>query len=77
MRLVSVETGLDEIKTHLNECGYQVVDMAENVRPVEAVIYSGLVANPANRAKVARGTAVINAAGLSAQQVASYLHEKL
>lgn len=77
MRLVSVETGLDEIKTHLNECGYQVVDMAEHVRPVEAVVYSGLTANSCNRIKMARGTAVINAAGLSAQQVASYLDEKL
>ncbi|MEG6584417.1 YkuS family protein [Dendrosporobacter sp. 1207_IL3150] len=77
LRLVSIETGLEDIKSHLNDCGYQVVDMAENLRPVEAVIYMGAPTNSSVAAKAARGTAVINAAGLTAEQVASCLDERL
>jgi len=77
MRLVSVETGLDDIKMHLNACGYQVVDMAECIRPVEAVIYTGPKTDGIYAAKAARGTAVINATGMSGEQVTSYLEEKL
>ena len=39
MRLVSVETGLDDVKAHLGNCGYEVIDMADCFRPVEAVIF--------------------------------------
>ncbi|MPM88666.1 hypothetical protein SDC9_135770 [bioreactor metagenome] len=77
LRLISVETGLDDIKTHLNTCGYQVIDMAEHLRPVEAVVYTGLAANSLGKVKTSRGTTVINAAGLTAEQVASCLEERL
>ena len=39
MRLISVETGLDDVKAHLGSSGYEVIDMADCFRPVEAVIF--------------------------------------
>lgn len=76
-RIVSVESGLHDIKTHLTVCGYQVVDMAENVRPVEVVIYQGLDERNENSGKTCKGTAVINAAGMTAEEVVAYLNEVL
>ncbi|MDU2065290.1 MAG: YkuS family protein [Sporomusaceae bacterium] len=40
---VSVETGLREVKEHLHSQGYEVVDMAETIRPVQAIVYAGPV----------------------------------
>ncbi|EAX46995.1 hypothetical protein TcarDRAFT_0897 [Thermosinus carboxydivorans Nor1] len=77
LRLVSVETGLDDIKAHLSTCGYEVVDMADCVRPVEAVVYTGEPGAQAAAGKLAENTVMVNAAGLTAEQVASVLAERL
>lgn len=77
LRLVSVETGLDDVKAHLHTCGYEVVDMAECVRPVQAVVYSGQPIGNAATAKPAENTVIINAAGMSAEEVAAALSDRL
>ncbi|MDF2928604.1 YkuS family protein [Anaerospora sp.] len=77
MRLVSIETGLDDIKAHLNTCGCEVIDMADCVRPVQAVIFSGLVASSATSSRLAGSTVLVNAAGKTPQQVADTLNEQL
>lgn len=75
LRTVSVETGLNEIKEYLTACGYEVVDMADCIRPVEAVIYTGaqLTRQPAVH-RLAENTVMINAAGLTAQQIGQALN---
>ena len=77
MRLVSVETGLDDIKAHLNTCGCEVIDMADCVRPVQAVIFSGMAAAAAKSYRAAGSTVLVNAAGKTPQQVADALNEQL
>lgn len=79
MRLISVEPGLKQVKDHLDGQGYEIVDAATWVRPVEAVVYSGepLPDDPARRASGAAGTALVNAAGLSPEEVAAALDNKL
>lgn len=75
MRLVSVETGLDDVKAHLGNCGYEVIDMADCFRPVEAVIFSS---NPGSKGfRNWRGTAVVNSTGKTPREVAELLGERL
>ena len=75
MRLISVETGLDDVKAHLGSSGYEVIDMADCFRPVEAVIFSG---HPGSRmSRNWRNTALVNRAGKTPQEVAELLDERL
>lgn len=76
-RLVSVEAGLDDVKAHLDSCGYQVLGMEEAIRPVEAIIYKGLSENNRQMGRTGRGTAVINANGLTGEQVVACLDDLL
>jgi hypothetical protein len=77
-RLVAVDPGLDPVKEHLSSQGYQVVDPGVWVRPVEAVVYSGapLTGNQTRRG-AAENTALVNAAGLTPEEVALQLENKL
>ena len=73
--LVSVETGLDKIKAHLQSTGYSVIDMAEAGPAVEAVIYSGGERVPGCNLKSTSDlfTVMVNATGLTPEQVAEEL----
>ena len=75
MRLVSVETGLDDIKAHLDTCGYEVMDMAECIRPVEAVVFRGPVCTETLAARAGEGTVLVNATGRSAVEVEGFLRD--
>ncbi|MBP2655910.1 MAG: hypothetical protein H6Q73_3479 [Firmicutes bacterium] len=79
MRLVSVDSELTEIKNHLTSCGYEVVDMHEYVRPVQAVVYSGqpILTEGNSRVPTVEGTVLINATGLKPQDVAAQLDERI
>lgn len=77
LRVISVETGLDDIKAHLSTCGYEVIDMADCVRPVEAVIFSGEVPAVAPVRRPAGSTVIINAAGMNGAQVETALTDSL
>lgn len=75
MRLVSVETGLDDVKAYLGSCGYEVIDMADCFRPVEAVIFRG---QPGGRMSRNWGnTALVNREGKTPQEVVELLDEML
>ena len=79
LRIISVETQLEDIKAYLNTCGYQVVDMTECIHPVEAVVYCGeeIVNNQGSIAgRCAENTVMVNAAGLTGEQVVARLEEK-
>lgn len=77
MRLVSVETGLDDIKAHLGTCGYEVVDMANCIRPVEAVIFSGSADASIAAMRPGESTVLVNAAGKTPEQVVGMLGDQL
>jgi len=77
MRLVSVDPELVEIKDHLSQCGYEVLNMHEYVRPVEAVVYNGQpVTTKAGGAGKARSTVLINASGLKPEDVVVQLEDR-
>jgi hypothetical protein len=61
------------MKAHLVNNGYQVVDMAECIRPVEAVIFHGELLDDNKKIKCAKGTMVINANGLDFDQVVNQI----
>ncbi|MCX7779396.1 MAG: YkuS family protein [Negativicutes bacterium] len=78
--VISVETGLDEIKAHLEKAGYTVVDMSEAPGAVEAVIYTGPesgCAEPGISSCKELYTVMINAAGLTPEEVAAKLAFRL
>lgn len=77
MRLVSIETGLDDIKAHLDTCGYEVVDMANCIRPVEAVIFRGSADMNTTAMRSGESTVLVNAAGKTPEQVAVMLGDQL
>ena len=80
MRLVSVGSDLEEVKAHLKNCGYDVLNMENCLRPVEAVIFRGQALAPGlspaatNRAE---NTILVNAAGLTPEEVESQLASRL
>lgn len=74
MRKISVDNSLGEIKSHLEACGYDVVDMEQCIRPVEAVVYAGGEAGVTEPpARAPENTALINAQGLTAAEVVNRL----
>ena len=71
---VSVESGLDDIKAYLSTCGYDVVDMAKCVHPVQAVVYSGpLLTKPLTPKVNSDVTFLINATNLTKEEVVASL----
>jgi alkanesulfonate monooxygenase SsuD/methylene tetrahydromethanopterin reductase-like flavin-dependent oxidoreductase (luciferase family) len=78
-RLVAVDPNLAPVKEHLSSQGYQIVDADVAVRPVEAVVYSGppLAGGSGVRQAAAENTVLVNAAGLTPEEVASQLDNKL
>ncbi len=71
---VSVETGLEDIKAYLSTCGYDVVDIANCVRPVQAVVYSGPpLPKPLKRKVVSDVTFFVNATNLTKEEVVESL----
>lgn len=76
-RIISVDPGLQAVSDHLQENGYDVVSMAECVRPIEAVVYQGPRLSSPSVQRAARGTALVNAAGLTAEEVSAQLENRL
>jgi len=78
LRLITVDPGLKEIKLYLNERGYEVTDMDQCMRSVEAVVYSGqLLTNSLANYPMADNTVLVNAAGLTPQEVEMQLLDRL
>lgn len=77
LRVVSVQTDLQDIKAHLASCGYQVVDMENCSSPIEAIVYQGAALGNMDHNKQAKNTMVINAAGLTAMEVAQQLEDRI
>lgn len=79
LKIISVETGLQEIKEHLNACGYEVMDMENCYRPVEAVVFTGDISrnDVSQSARIPKSTMLINAMGMDAPQVAAEIEARL
>jgi hypothetical protein len=79
LRLVSVEPGLESVKSYLDQQGYEVSDMDTCNRAVEAVVYSGqsLQSGAKRQCSAAQNTVLVNAAGLTPEEVAIELENKL
>jgi hypothetical protein len=78
--LISVETGLNEIKAHLQNSGYAVVDMEEAGASVEAVIYTSEPCADVCREIASSSelfTVMVNASGLTPEQVAEQLSVRM
>lgn len=77
-RLIAVDPNLQPVKEHLSSQGYQIVDGETWVRPVEAVVYSGApLTGDGLRQGTAENTVLVNAAGLTPEEVALQLDNKL
>ncbi len=69
MPRVAIEESLQQIKEYLNSQGYDVVDLKQNVKPVDAVIISGQDKDVLGMQDVSVHAPVINARGLTPKEV--------
>ena len=78
MRRISVQANMSEVKGYLAGLGYEVLDMENCFRPVEAVVYNGQVMETRGSASMkAKNTVLVNAAGLTPQEVHTQLDNRL
>lgn len=78
LRLVSVEPQLGTVKTYLEDCGYEVINMDTYHRGVEAVIYRGESIGYNKESKVVLlNTVLVNANGLTPEEVVTELESRL
>lgn len=78
LRLIAVEPELVAVKNHLAEQGYDVVVLSECVRPIEAVVYTGQPLTTGSQQQGRAGnTVLINAAGLTPEEVVTKVEEGL
>jgi Uncharacterised protein family (UPF0180). len=77
-RLISVDADLEPVKEFLVAQGYQIVDFGAEGRPVDAVVFSGTpLSVKAARQVITENTALVNAAGLTPEEVTLELENKL
>ncbi len=77
-RLVAVDPNLAPVKEHLSRQGYQIIDSDACVQPIEALVYSGAPLSVGGvRQSAAENTVLVNAAGLTPEEVAAQLDNKL
>ncbi|MFZ5968156.1 MAG: YkuS family protein [Bacillota bacterium] len=80
MKKVAVERGLENIKSFLSTKGYTVTDLDSirtNLDSVDAIVVSGQDTNFLGMQDTTTRTAVINAKGMSAEDVHSRLKNRL
>ena len=75
---VAVEENLTNVRQELDASGYEIVDMyEENLQNVDAVIISGEDENFMNMSDIATTAPVIDARGLSAEEVHAELKKRI
>jgi imidazolonepropionase-like amidohydrolase len=74
-RTIAVEEGLTPVKEYLQEKGYQVVSIKKGQK-ADAAVVSGMDDNFMNMEDVVMGAPVINAQGMTPQDVLQALERK-
>ncbi|QQE72925.1 YkuS family protein [Brevibacillus composti] len=78
MARVAVEGNLTQISQMLRDNGYQVVELGNWQNPVDAVVITGQDVNVlSDQSKTITGAPVINANGMTAQEVFHAVHVRL
>ncbi|MEJ8545436.1 YkuS family protein [Brevibacillus borstelensis] len=78
MARVAVEGSLTQISKMLRDNGYQVVDLGNWQNTVDAIVITGQDVNVLNdQSKTISGAPVINAAGMTPQEVFHAVHVRL
>ncbi len=77
MPRVAVEQSLSHIADMLRSNGYEVVDLGNWQNQVDAVVVTGQDINLMNVSDRVTGAPVINAAGMTAQEVFREVNERL
>lgn len=79
---IAIEPTLSDVKEHLSDMGYNVVDIDVNketgsLRGFDAVVVNGLSTNLLGMSNTRSKAPVINADGLTPEQVAQEIRNKL
>jgi hypothetical protein len=78
MARVAVEGSLTQIKQMLRDNGYDVVELGNWQNMVDAIVITGQDVNVLNdQSKTISGAPVINAAGMTAEEVFHAVHTRL
>ncbi|HHY14487.1 MAG TPA: YkuS family protein [Firmicutes bacterium] len=74
---IAIEDGLSNIRSYLEENGFKTIGLSESPQQASLFIVSGMDTNPLGDAATTSRTPVIEAAGLSAQQVLEEVEKRL
>ena len=77
MAKIAVENSLTNVKQALHEKGHEVVPLAENMEACDCCVISGKDQNMMGIADRATRASVINANGMTAEQVAERVEQSL
>lgn len=76
-RTIAVEPGLEPVREELRRRGFRTVDLDADLAGVDAVVVRGTDANLLDRQDILTRAPVIEAAGLTARQVADEVSRRL
>jgi ribosome biogenesis protein Tsr3 len=78
MPRVAVEDSLSHVSKMLRDNGYEVVELGNWQNTIDAVVINGLDENIlSDQSKTITGAPVINASGMTAEEVFRAVHERL
>jgi len=75
LKRVAVEQSLTPVKEYLSKQGFDVVDLNQQMNQVEAVVISGQDKDVMGMQDMNTKAAVINANGLTPEEVAQFLNQ--
>lgn len=78
MARIAVEDGLTQVKDELSSQGYQIMNLNENnAADCDCCVVSGMDDNMMGMAETVTKAPVINADGMTAQQVAEQVNQRM
>ena len=72
---IAIEPALSNVKSYLTENGYDVVSMTSDLRGYDAIVVTGLSKNLLGIQNTDTKAVVINADGLTPQEIANRLND--
>ena len=72
---IAIEPALSNVKSYLTENGYDVVSMTSDLRGYDAIVVTGLSKNLLGIQDTETKAVVINADGLTPQEIANRLND--
>jgi S-adenosylhomocysteine hydrolase len=74
---VAVDDDLGNVRQALVEAGFNVVNLEENIDSADVLVLSGMTQDLTGDARIRSSAAVVNAGGMTAEDVVEQVRERL